>query len=56
MEGSYNTIFHPISTPLQKLLVFMRIIIYKTKLDHTLQLFKNLNTLPIRILFIYTTL
>lgn len=34
----------------------MRIIPYKTKLDHNLQLFKHLNTLPIRILFIYTTL
>lgn len=51
--GSYCTILHPI---IVLLISFMMVIIpYNTKLDHTLQLFKNFNTLPIRILFIYTT-
>lgn len=50
---SYFTILHPLRV-LQK--SFIRIISYETKLQHTLQLFKNFNISPIRNLYIYKTL
>jgi hypothetical protein len=51
--GAFSTTIRPIII-LQK--AFIRIISYKTRLEHTFQLFRNLNILPIRNLYVYKTL